>query len=267
MISCLLLSALAPKGLHASPIALKAFGHEVEIYGALGEQKLVVDGREVLENWSLGLEGTAIVDGIGILIGTSNTGGNACDVSPFVISFPPGQSARIDGPLANCHAVTYTVHQDIIRFETQAGPAHDGDVWSWTPAGGFEEVGTTSFTPDQTKGWAALRERSASNPGDLLDYGEIANQIDDLLGPDREEVLPIIAGVGSGHFDGDAFVGSSCLPHMCTFVETMVFAHIPTKKVFLAWKLEDEPVVIRPKLSEWPQVARMALVRWANTLQ
>ncbi|MGH6945327.1 MAG: hypothetical protein ACREH6_14035, partial [Geminicoccaceae bacterium] len=149
----------------------------MEIYGALGEQKLVVDGREVLENWSLNLEASAIVDGIGILIGISNTGGNACDVSPFVLSFPPDQPARIDGPLANCRVVTYTVHQDTVRFETSADPAHDGKVWNWTPVDGFEQVGTTSFAPDETRGWAALRERSTSHPGDLLDYAEIADQI------------------------------------------------------------------------------------------
>ncbi len=248
----------------AENINLNAFGHKVEIYGELGEQKLVIDGRPTLTNWSLNIESTAIVGGIGILIGTSNSGGNACDVSPFVVSFPDASPPRIDGPLENCSEVKFTIGHDNIRFETPALAGQNGKFWICNPENGFSDAKEKHFVTIGKNGWIALRERLINHPSNLLKYDDLNHQISELLGNNKQSVLRYINGVGSGDYNGDSYIGSACVPHMCTIMEVIIYADIRRKKFYIAWKPESKPIVVRPKVKEWPHSARLELRNWAH---
>lgn len=78
------------------------FGHTVRVEGEYPERALKIDGRELHRNAILLFDGLIIVSGVPALIGSSSNGGNACDSSPFVVSFPPEGKPRFDGPIEAC---------------------------------------------------------------------------------------------------------------------------------------------------------------------
>lgn len=88
-----------------------------------------------------------------------------------------------------------------------------------------------AFVPDASKGWNELRERTASPPSDLMNYGPIATRIKQLAGPDKALVTRIINGVGSGSFQGDWFMAQSCTRHMCTEEEALVAASLSDREI------------------------------------
>ena len=38
-----------------------------------------------------------------------------------------------------------------------------------------------------------------------------------------------------------------------------------TKRIYLAWKPQDQKIIVRPEVKEWPVTARDALRDWAAT--
>ena len=107
--------------------------------------------------------------------------------------------------------------------------------------------------------------RDVKYPGELLVYGQIASQIIALLGADRAHYEQIIQGVAApGVFRGDTYVGSACKPHACMDEGAILVADIQRQRVFLAWKPEGKSIVVRPKVNEWPAIARDALSEWAE---
>lgn len=252
---------------NAAAFELKMFGHDVIILQRDFEQILMIEGREYLKDEFLNIEEVHIVGGVPTVVGSSSGGGNACDAAPFVISFPQGANPRLDGPIESCRPVQVDIQSDQIRFSTAALPNSAGEAWTWAPANGLVKSENQAFVPDASKGWATLRERTASHPSELLAFREIASQIDTLLGTERQAFSKIISGVGSGSFDGDYFIGASCTRHMCQEEEAMLVASIRDKQVFLAWKPSGEKIVVRPPVKQWPDRAKAALREWAAKWQ
>src|SRR5262245_58038456 len=127
-----------------------------------------------------------------------------------------------------------------------------------------QESRSSQFHRTSSKGWNELRERTIEHPSALFEYGEISNQLDQLLGADKERFAQIMVGVGSGEFKNDTYIGKTCAPHMCTVVEAIVIADIPSKQVFLAWKENNSPIIVRPKITKWNEKFRAELREWAS---
>ncbi|TFF19861.1 hypothetical protein E3C22_19545 [Jiella endophytica] len=248
----------------ATDISATFFGHRLEIQQGDDGRTLRIDDVDLLKNWYLGIDEVAIVGGIPVIIGTSSNGGNACAGAPFVVSFPEIGRPRIDGPLDTCWGTDHRLTKNGVEFFSSPVPGRDGERWEWTLADAFTKEASTPFQPDRAKGWAQLRERTATHPSDILDYGEIATRIYQLLGPDKDRVVSILTGVGTASFDGDWFIGQACLPHSCGIEEGIVVASLADKDVFLAWKPEDQRIVVRPPVAQWPDRAKSALRDWAK---
>jgi len=248
---------------NAAVFEMKMFGHHVVVLQREFEQVLSIDGREVLKDAILHIEDIHLISGTPAIVGSSSAGGNACDAAPFVLSFPLGANPRVDGPIESCRPVQMAVLADELTFSTTALPNSPGETWTWTPASGFAKSGDRDFVADTSKGWSELREKAVSHPGELLSFGEVAAQINDLLGAEKDDYSNIILGVGSGSFDGDYFVGSACTRHLCHEEEALLVASIQQKQVFLAWKPSREKIVVRPSMKQWPDRAKAALREWA----
>ncbi|MDE1996993.1 MAG: hypothetical protein KGI75_31125, partial [Rhizobiaceae bacterium] len=178
-------------------------------------------------------------------------------------SFPGGAMPRLDGPLDNCAGASVENKGANLLFAQQPIPGRDGDRWLWTPSEGFKKIDSVSFQPDSSKGWAQLPASGKLHPATLLSYGEIARQAYSLLGADRAQYERSIVGAGDGEFDGAAYAGTACTPHMCTEEEALLALDASAKKVYLAWKPMNEKIVVRPSVKEWPPKARAALKDWA----
>ena len=251
---------------NAAVFEMKMFGHHVVVLQRDFEQVLSIDGRDVLAEFDprfadnvrdvlkdaiLHIEDIHLISGTPAIVGSSSAGGNACDAAPFVVSFPRDSNPRVDGPIESCRPVRMDVLVDQLNFSTTALPNSPGETWTWTTASGFAKSGSRDFVADTSRGWPELREKTVSHPSELLSFGEVAAQINDLL------------GVGSGSFNGDYFVGSACTRHLCQEEEALLVASIQDKQVFLAWKPSGEKIVVRPPVKQWPERAKAALREWA----
>jgi hypothetical protein len=244
-----------------SGVDLKVFGHQIVLTGTVPpvegpDPKLLVDGRELISAPYLTLREVLMIGDVGVIIGSSFQGGNACDAAPFVISFPGGDM-RFDGPLEAC-GFSYSVEGQTITFRTME------EVFAWKAGTGFTALGAEGLSVDETAGWAELRRRDVNHPSELLVFGQIAKNMDALLGTKAEEYKRLIRGVGSGKFIGDTYVGQACKPHACPDEGALLVADIQRQQVFLAWKLEKESVAVRPRVNEWPENAKSALRNWAD---
>lgn len=249
---------------NAAVFEMKMFGHHVVVLQRDFEQVLSIDGREVLKDAILNMEDIRLISGTPAIVGSSSAGGNACDAAPFVVSFPRDSNPRVDGPIESCRPVRMDVLADQLTFSTTALPNSRGEIWTWTPASGFTKSGHKDFVANTSRGWSELREKTVSHPSELLSFGEVAAQINVLLGAEKGEYSDIILGVGSGSFDGDYFVGSACTRHLCQEEEALLVASVQGKQVFLAWKPSGEKIVVRPPVKQWPERAKAALREWAE---
>ena len=247
----------------AAEFDMTLFGHEVSISPSGDQYKLEIDGREVLKNYYLDLDEIYLVGGTPAVVGTSSGGGNACEGSPFVVSFPPDGAPRVDGPLDTCFGVKVEVSDGALVLSTAPNPNEPGQRWRWTPSDGIVEAGNQAFVADKLKGWPQLRERAASHPADLLDHAEINTEISRLAGDDAPLVNDILIGVGSGKYDGDLFIGTSCSRHMCLDQEAIVIADMAHKVVYLAWKPSGQKIKVSPIVKTWPDKPKAALREWA----
>ena len=118
----------------------------------------------------------------------------------------------------------------------------------------FQTRGEAGICSGSKKGWNELRSRTVNHPSELFKYGEVAAQAYAEMGNDQAAVLPLINEVGSGTFDGDIYVGNGCRPHACPDAGVLILANISSRKVYMAWKLEGRPIVVRPQLATWPKI-------------
>lgn len=259
--TCIIAILLAP-GVLAADVS-RFFGHEIAITGENPERSLEIDGRSVLKDAIISISEVTVIGGVPTLVGERSAGGNACDASPFIISFPQSGQPRIDGPIDSCAYVPREIKRDSILFSTPAVPGSDGERWSWTPADGLKKSTSVAFKADAAKGWATLRERTLEHPADVFSFSEIADQLSSLLGADRSAFEDIITGVGGGEFRGDNYIGIACTRHMCDSTGAIVFLSTADRKVYVAWKPDGEKIVVRPPVKEWPDEPRQALKTWA----
>lgn len=249
----------------ASAIDIESlFGHTVRIEGEYPERALKIDDRELHREAILLFDELVIVEGVPALIGSSSNGGNICDGTPFVVSFPPGGKPRFDGPIEACVNIKHEVLEGRIIFSTNNIPGQGREQWSWTPADGLKELGIAAFVPDDKSGWQALRERVFQHPSDALKNAEIAQALKSLLGADFEAFQKIITGTGSGEFKSDDYVGTACTPHMCGEQEAMLFLSAKDRQAYAAWKPYQRKIVVHPPVKQWPEKAKQELREWAE---
>lgn len=250
--------------------SIVAFGHNViATRSTTGDGTIQVDGRVVHKNSTLSLDEVALVGGVPILIGKSGPGGNSCEWTPFIISFPEGKTPRFDGPVDTCWLVTHNIERDRITFGTPAMPDADGEKWTWTPADGLKSDGKVKFVPSAEKGWADLRDRSLGHPMDLFDYGPVSTRLDQMLGDRKPQFLTAMNGPGTGRYDGDWFIGSACQRHNCghTGAGSIVALDISGRRLFIAWKPDGKKIEVRPVVADWPSEARQLLAAWAKEFE
>ncbi len=251
----------------AEPWSRTVSGHRVAVAPGRKalEEVLTVDGKVVHRNAFITIEEATSVGGAHVVVGSSSNGGNACDGSPFVLSFQRGGRLRLDGPLKSCKSVTHDAVRGGIRFQSLALEGDPGQAWLWTPSRGFKFVGLVRHVPDPKRGWADLRADKALHPSELLDLGEVAPTLLALLGRDRRAVLPLLNGVGSGAFVDDLYVGSACRPHACMDTGVLVLADPKARKLYVAWKLERRKIQMSAAIAKWPPAARVQLKKWMKS--
>jgi hypothetical protein len=242
----------------------KFFGHSITVDGEYPELALKIDGRKVHTDAILRFDELVTIDGIPTLIGNSSNGGNACDGTPFMISFPANANPRFDGPIEACAYVQYQITAKNIVFSTNNIPGEGAERWVWTPAGGIRKLADEPFSLKAGTGWNALRERTFDHPADVFNNAEISKDIEHLLGDRFSEFEKIMVGTGSGQFKGSDFVASACTAHMCGMQEGIVFLSAEDRQVFAAWKPYNQNIVVFPSVKQWPEKARLELKKWAG---
>ncbi|MFN7090294.1 MAG: hypothetical protein ACK4P4_07065 [Allorhizobium sp.] len=241
-------------------------GHTVEVREKDFQKALFVNGREIHTNEYITFDSAYVLSGSIAIVGSSSPGGNACNSSPFVLSFPAGGSPRFDGPLETCFAVDYRVEGDRLKFSTKKVPGHDQERWEWSAQEGIQMLASIPFAPDSALGWEALRERSMSHPSEAFANAGIAKSLSDLLGTDFEQFQNLMAGVGSGQFKGDDFVGTSCRRHICLDEAGLIFLSGREQRAYAAWKPEGGKIIVYPApVKDWPEKAKVELREWART--
>ncbi len=243
----------------------KVAGHTVEIQEKDFEKALIVDGRELHKNQIVFLNDVYAFGDITVLVGTSSGGGNACDGSPFVLSFPRSGAPRIDGPIDNCASVSWQVDGANIVFSTGNIPGRETERWQWTAERGIAPLASVAFQPDAASGWGNLRERTFTHPSDAFANGEIAASFKMVLGSDFQQFQELMTGVGSGQFKGDDFVGTACRPHACLDEAGLIFLSSSDRHVYVAWKPVDGKIAVFPSpVKDWPEKAKVELREWAK---
>lgn len=81
----------------------------------------------------------------------------ACDAEPFILSFPPGEPAKVDWPIDECRFSKIKVTPQQVEIVNDPLPGSPGQKRVWTVAGGFKNVGEVAFKPDTGLGRDALR--------------------------------------------------------------------------------------------------------------
>jgi hypothetical protein len=251
---------------HAEVFRTKLFGRAVTVGPTKDfQQQLQIDDKVVIKDSIVSIEDVRVIDGVGVAIGYTSAGGNACNASYFVLAFPKDQPVRIDGPTGNCFPITYVVDQKGIKFSTDASVTQSGETWTWTPSDGMSQKISVAFSEDPSSdAWNDLRARRISHPGEFFKYRALSVQLDSLLGADRASVLPTVNGVGFVEYKGDVVLATSCLPHQCDEAGAIIAIDLPKKKLFLAWLPSRGPIVVRPALGAWTPAARVELASWSR---
>lgn len=257
---------LAGLAVSANAVELeKIAGRTIEIKERDFEKVLTVDGRELHTNAIIFLDDIYAFDGTVVVVGTSSVGGNACEGAPFVLSFPDKGAPRIDGPLDSCTPVSHAVEGSTLLFSTASVPGRDTERWQWSVDRGMTPLAPVAFQPDEARGWSNLRERTFTHPSDAFNNAEIAASFKMVLGSDFTQFQQLMAGVGSGQFKGDDFVGTACRPHACLDEAGLIYLSSSDRRAYAAWKPHGERIAVFPApVTEWPEKARAELKEWAK---
>jgi hypothetical protein len=242
---------------------MKVFGHRVEVVGPFDDQKLIVDGTVLVKDAIVSIAKIDVVGGTGVLIGGASDGGNSCDISPFIVSFPAGKPPKVDGPIDECEMGNITIHSQNIEIVHLPSPNVPGHRRVWTPADGFKDVVSIPFESNNKLGWDAL-SRDLAFPIDLYQNSGVEAAIKTLTGPDDQAFVRGLSGPSKGEFLGDTYFGSGCAAHDCPFAGSFVIVNVAERKVFLAWKEDGKPFVVRPPVKDWPGPFRLRLKEWTQ---
>ncbi len=267
MRALIVLLCLLPGLALASPVKTNLFGHSIEIRTVPpdDEEALFVDGKQMLQNQIIDLGDNGQIGSTSFAIGSSSGGGNTCDASPFVLRFAANEPVRIDGPLNNCSPVEHKIEKDHVTFESPALPTMEGARWIWT-ANGFGPEQSLAFKPVKNKGWDALRRGAIHHPLDLLGHADLAEQLRKEVSDARyEDFKRLVSGPGHAQYDSGLFIGEACQAHMCDDTAVLIVIDPAAKRIAVAMKDEDKPLLIVPGEAEWPAAAKPALQNWRRT--
>ncbi|WP_441234848.1 hypothetical protein [Bradyrhizobium sp. 930_D9_N1_4] len=258
-----LLLCLMPQLAFAERLNMIAFGHKLEIIkNKEDEDALSVDGKKFVTSQYVDINEVGTIGAAGFAIGTTSPGGNACDGSLFILSFPEKEPVRIDGPLDTCGPVTYKIDKDRIVAESPASPGINGARWTWT-VNGFGPAEILKFTTTTGTGWNMLRNRSINHPADLLKHTEFTSQLRKLLGPAAYASLPrLLNGPGSIRYDGNVAIADACQAHSCDDTSVLIAVDIGSQKLMIALKDTDKPAIVAPWVTDWPPVTAADFGKW-----
>jgi hypothetical protein len=260
----LLLAVPLPVLAQGAPAEVRQIaGHQVGVIGDMGEQRLIVDGKALLEDGLIYLEDEVEIGGLKLLIGASGSGGNACEASPFVLVLAAGRPARLDGPADACFIGGHRLDGASLVFEGQPTPAAAGESLVWTVGEGFRPGVPVPWRVLPGKGWGDIAAAPVEHPADFYLYEPLAAEIDRMAGADRELVRRIFSGVGSAERVGDMIIASSFIATDTTEARALVIASPADRKLWLAW----QDGTGRPRLqtvpeAQWPKPMLAALDRW-----
>ena len=253
----------------AAPERLNVRGHVVEITEADGAfQKLLVDGKELLEDHRIDPGEVRTVDGVAVMVGFRHPGGNRCGGSHYIVSFPADRPVRIDHPGDSCLVEETTVSIDThdIRIETPSSPQNAGSRWTWTPANGLGPETSVAFSPRVDDGWAALRAQSVDHPSRLFHYADLARLIDARVGPLRAAALRNSTGPGNVGYANNLVVATSCQSHACDETDLLIVADMASRTLYVALKAARSAPLISPRPATWSRGAKSHLLafekRW-----
>ena len=251
----------------ASPLSLSIYGHQIEVHRAAdGQEQLAVDKKVFHKDQYITLDQIETIDGVLIAIGHASPGGNACDGSLFVLSFPKKKPVRIDGPLESCSPGTVHVEQNRITVEVAATPELQGSRWRWSAVSGFSAPEKIEFTAKADGGWSALRSQSIDHPSQVLNYADLSKLVDDRLGS-RSSFVRISSGPGSAHYRSNLLIASSCQAHSCDDTALLLVADPANERIFVALKDKQTPILVNPKASDWPSGSTADLVAFQRKWQ
>jgi hypothetical protein len=242
-------------------MSMKMFGHAVEIRKSTdGQEQLLVDKKILLKDQYISLDEIATVDGTPSVIGQRSAGGNACNGSAFILSFPTNAAVKIDGPLDSCNPNETTVEEKQITVRVAPTPQTPGSQWIWSPSSGFSAEKSIAFAAKQDDGWTALRSRSIDHPSGLLDYADLTRLIDARIGKAKASFISVSSGPGSAQYRNNLLIATSCRAHSCDDTSLLVVVDIAARQVFVALKDGAASLIIAPQSAGWPSGARFELV-------
>lgn len=253
----------------ASPISMKMFGHAVEILKTADDQEqLAVDKKVLLKDQYISLEEVATVDGVPSVVGQRSAGGNICDGSAFILSFPRNAPVRIDGPLDSCNSSKTIIEETRIVVTVAPTAQTAGAEWTWSPSSGFSTAISIPFSARQEDGWVALRSRSIDHPSALLGYADLSRLIEKRVGLAKASFVGLSSGPGSAEYRNNLLIAMSCRAHSCDDTSLLVVMDIAARQVFVALRDGPAPALIVPQAAGWPSGARSELSafqkKWAR---
>jgi hypothetical protein len=238
--------------------AEEAFGHKIQ----LTDSRLLIDGKTVLKSLSVYTDGKHTINGVGVIIGEHFPKAAQCASNLFVVSFPKDRPYRLHSTKIDCSPTDYEVGKDEIRFFRSED--YKPKTWTWTPEKGMsEEVDLP--VPNQFQRfdlWQDLSAERTDSPWALFRHPQMKDVINTLIGKDKDMVESIIYGPGDIAHKGNLFVATACAPHACSFAKVILVFDTSRKGIFVAWKPDDNPFVVRPPSEQWPSQARAELDKW-----
>jgi hypothetical protein len=215
-------------------------------------RRLEVDGSPVHEDGLILLDTVQTVAGVQLLTGVSGPGGNACSAAPFVLVIEADGATRMDGPVDTCTYLELQVQPDALIWSAEPLPGVAGEVWTWTPAGGFAEALPEEFAPEAGLGWDDLARLDGAHPVEALKIAPVYEALVAGLGAAWPEVAERLEGLGSGGLVAQGYRGEACLKFTCDQDFAVLWLESGRREAFLYWRREGEGQVWPAGPEGWP---------------
>lgn len=253
--------------------SIRLFGHDMT-WREINEYQIEisVDGNAIADGRRINLREVGVAMNAPYAVIQTDTGGNMCPISTYVIGLSPRATATVDQVEVICKGISWELQADGLLVTAHGNAADPSEYWLWTQDSGLVRVDMPET--DTGSGWDALRGRRIEAPYDLLNFKDFVTELKALSGPYWDEVLRALSGPQSGEYDGNVFYGDSCQAHYCNGAKVFVLADRDARKIYLAWWLKDnypskvlDPEAIfhsAPALETWPDAHRNLLKFWQD---
>jgi hypothetical protein len=248
----------------AEPEFYKYGKHTLQLVEGDGADRLLLDGRTIIEDWSVTIEKRAIVGGVPVVFGDSNMGGAGCAPIMFLIAFPQGKRPEVHSEIGNCSSVWAEVKKTSVHFTTRELPGLPGMHVRWSPTRGLETLPNIVFRPDPKKNWSSVGVNPRPHVADLFDIPPVADVLYRLIRGDAKNLMWIVNGSSEpGRIRDGYYIGDSCQYHECPFSKVLIILDLKKKQAYLAWSdFTQEKIISRPSISTWKGVPREEFERW-----